>query len=54
MALNSLLNRTLETREDGVGQATKVGMGAANQGIALGRRFANRNPEAKTAWTTSR
>jgi hypothetical protein len=47
MALNSLLNRTLDTVRGGVSQATKVGRGAANQGVALGKRFANRNPEPK-------
>ena len=47
MALNSLLNRTFDTLRGGVGQATRVGRGAANQGIALGKRFANRNPKPK-------
>ena len=47
MALNSLLNRTLETVRGGLGQATRAGRGAANQGIALGKRFANRNPSPK-------
>jgi hypothetical protein len=47
MALNSILNRTFETVREGVGQATKLGRGAANQGMALGKRFANRNPQPK-------
>ena len=47
MALNSILNRTVETVREGVGQATKLGRGAANQGMALGKRFANRNPQPK-------
>jgi len=48
MALNSLLNRTLDTVRGGLGQATRAGRGAANQGMALGKRFANRNPQPKT------
>ena len=48
MAFNSLLNRTLETLRGGVGQATRAGRGAANQGMALGKRVANRNPEPKS------
>ena len=47
MALNSILNRTVETVREGLGQATKLGRGAANQGVALGKRFANRNPQPK-------
>jgi hypothetical protein len=47
MALNSIFNRTLDTVRGGVGQATKVGKGAATQGIALGKRFANRSPGPK-------
>ena len=47
MALNSLLNRTLETVRGGLGQATRAGRGAANQGLALGKRLANRNPSPK-------
>ncbi len=47
MALNSLLNRTVDTVRGGLGQATKFGRGAANQGVALGQRFANRNPSPK-------
>jgi hypothetical protein len=47
MALNSLLNRTVDTVREGLGQATKLGRGAANQGMSLGKRFANRNPEPK-------
>lgn len=47
MALNSILSRTLETVRGGVGTATKLGRGAANQGVTLSKRFANRNPEAK-------
>src|SRR3954469_9984683 len=47
MALNSILNRTVETVREGVGQATKLGRGAATQGVALGKRFANRNPQPK-------
>ena len=47
MALNSILNRTVDTVREGLGQATKLGRGAANQGVALGKRFANRNPQAK-------
>ena len=43
MALNQILN----TAKGVLGQATRAGQGAANQGIALGRRFANRNPEPK-------
>jgi hypothetical protein len=48
MALNSLVNRTLETLRGGVGQATRAGRGAATQGAALGRRIANRNPDPKS------
>jgi hypothetical protein len=48
MALNSLVNRTLETLRGGVGGATRAGRGAANQGLALGKRFANRNPDPKS------
>jgi hypothetical protein len=47
MALNAILNRTVETVRGGVGTATKLGRGAANQGLTLGKRFANRNPEPK-------
>jgi osmotically-inducible protein OsmY len=47
MALNSILNRTVETVRGGLGSATKLGRGAANQGMALGKRFANRNPQPK-------
>ena len=47
MALNSILNRTVETVREGLGQATKLGRGAANQSVALGKRFANRNPQPK-------
>src|SRR4051794_26898670 len=47
MALNSLLNRTLDTVRGGIGQATKVGRGVTNQGVALGKKVANRNPEPK-------
>jgi hypothetical protein len=47
MALNSILNRTVETVRGGLGTATKLGRGAANQGVALGKRFTNRNPEPK-------
>jgi hypothetical protein len=47
MALNSILNRTVETVRGGLGSATKLGRGAANQGLALGKRFANRNPQPK-------
>ena len=47
MALNSLLNRTFDTVRGGLGQATRAGRGAANQGLALGKRFTNRNPEPK-------
>ena len=47
MALNSILNRTVDTVREGVGQATKLGRGAANQGLALGKRFTNRNPDPK-------
>jgi BON domain len=47
MALNSLLNRTVDTVRGGLGQATRFGRGAANQGVALGKRLANRNPEPK-------
>jgi osmotically-inducible protein OsmY len=47
MALNSILNRTVETVREGLGQATKLGRGAANQGVTLGKRFANRNPQPK-------
>ena len=48
MAINSLLNRTLDTVRGGVGHAARAGRGAATQGIALGKRFANRNPGAKS------
>lgn len=48
MALNSLVNRTIETLRGGVGQATRAGRGAANRGAALGKRFANSNPEPKS------
>src|SRR5215218_5595175 len=47
MALSSILNRTVETVREGLGQATKLGRGAANQSVALGKRFANRNPQPK-------
>ena len=47
MAGNSLLNRTIDTLRGGVGQATRAGRGAATQGVALGKRVANRNPAAK-------
>lgn len=47
MAINSLLNRTIETLRGGVGQATRAGRGAASQGAALGKRLANRKPDAK-------
>jgi hypothetical protein len=43
MALNQILN----TAKGVLGQATRAGQGAANTGIALGKRFANRNPEPK-------
>ena len=45
MALNSLLNRTLETIRGGVGTATRAGKGAANQGIGIGKRLTNRGPK---------
>ena len=48
MALNSFLNRTLETLRGGVGQATRAGRGAANQGVALGKRVTNRSPDPKS------
>src|SRR5215204_6675254 len=48
MALNSLLNRTLDTVRGGLGQATRAGRCAANQGVSLGKRIANRNPQPKT------
>ena len=48
MADKSLLNRTLETLRGGVGQATRAGRGAASQGVAMGKRLANRNPEPKS------
>lgn len=48
MALNSLLNRTIETMRGGVGQATRAGRGVATQGAVIGRRFANRNPDPKS------
>jgi hypothetical protein len=48
MAINSLLNRTIETLRGGVGQATRAGRGAANQGVAIGKKIANRNPEPKS------
>ena len=48
MAIDSLVNRTLETLRGGVGQATRTGRGAANRGVALGRRFANRKPDPKS------
>jgi hypothetical protein len=48
MALNSLFNRTLDTLRGGVGQATRAGKGAANQGAALGKRLTNRNPDPKS------
>jgi hypothetical protein len=48
MALNSLVNRTLETLRGGLGQATRAGRDAANQGMALGKRVANRNPDPKS------
>ena len=48
MVFNSLLNRTLETLRGGVGQATRAGRGAANQGMALGKRVTNRSPDPKT------
>jgi BON domain len=43
MAFNQILN----TAKGVLGQAARAGQGAANQGIALGKRFANRNPEPK-------
>jgi hypothetical protein len=45
MALNSILNRTLDTVRSGVGEATRLGSNAAKQGVGLGKRFTNRNPE---------
>jgi hypothetical protein len=48
MALNSIVNRTLDTLRGGVGQATRAGRGAAAQGTALGKRIANRNPGPKS------
>jgi hypothetical protein len=47
MALNSILNRTLDTVRSGVGEATRLGSNAAKQGVGLGKRFTNRNPEPK-------
>src|SRR4051795_1665813 len=47
MALNSLLNRTFDTVRGGIGQAAKLGRGATSQGMALGKKVANRNPEPK-------
>ena len=43
MALNQILN----TAKGVLGQATRAGQDAANTGIALGKRFANRNPSPK-------
>lgn len=48
MAINELLNKTMSTLRGGVGQATRAGRGAANQGIGLGKRLANRNPQPKS------
>ena len=47
MALNQLFERTFSTVRDGVRQATRLGRGAANQGVGLGKRVANRNPKPK-------
>lgn len=47
MAINSLLNRTLETLRGGAGQAARAGRGAATQGVAMGKRLANRDPDPK-------
>ena len=47
MALNQIFERTLSTVRDGVRQATRLGRGAANQGVGLGKRVANRNPDPK-------
>ena len=43
------LNQILSTAKGVFGQATRAGQGAANQGIALGKRIANRNPSPKAA-----
>ena len=41
MALNSLIDRTLDTVRGGLGQATKLGRNTLNQGVGLGKRLAN-------------
>jgi hypothetical protein len=43
MALNSIL----DTVRSGLGQATRLGRDAANQGLAVGKKVANRNPKPK-------
>lgn len=42
MALNSILNRTLDTVRGGLGQATKLGRDAANRGFGLTKQVSNR------------
>jgi hypothetical protein len=41
------LNQILDTARGVLGQAVRTGQGAANYGIGLGKRLANRNPSPK-------
>ena len=54
MALNSLLNRTLETLRGGVGVGTRAGKDVANRGMGIGKRLTNRGPKEMDDVTLAR
>jgi len=54
MALNSLLNRTIDTLRGGIGGASRAGKDVANRGVGLGKRVTNRGPKEMDDVTLAR